>query len=636
MFPAPTGQEHLSPDQAEMIEEKDTVEMIDLVLDRPSLEAGRLLAVPIAIEVERLDHDTLGPGHIAVDIRYGEAALLGGRTALGLDDGGVDHGKPIAVGIDHRHPAGHANLIRGQTVSFAVNLASSDGFSQLAALSLTGLPAGVTAVFKPTQITAGQTSVLTLTAPAAQPTGAAALAVTASATVDGQAVSPSTSVQVTVQAPTTSFVARTVLDDARETPLAGVSVAMLGKNASGGATGCTGSAVSDAAGNVTLSNLPATCVGPQLIGFDGTTVTTPPGEYSGVNLAFTLVSGQVTASPVLVHLPRTDDKETFLIQQNAPTDQTYSFARIPGLSVTVYAGTTLTLPNGSQPNPFPLAAAPVAVDRLPDAKPPVPTMLGVFFVSFSPANTRASKAVAVYYPNTLNTAPGTNMALMTLDPTRGSMVPYGTGTVGSNGAQIIPDLDPAFPGRRYGLVNFDWHAPMPPPPPTVNPCPQSNSVPGSAPGDPPATCGKPIDLASGLEVIKAIDIGIRGSRGPVAIERTYRTLSQVVGPFGIGSGHNYDYRLDTGTPQGSAAVSLIMPDGNRFTFSRQSDGRLANMTVPAFRGAGMTTNVNATAEIRWKDGSIYRFAPGNAGQSVLARARRAHAARAAATANINE
>ena len=49
-------------------------------------------------------------------------------------------------------------------------------------------------------------------------------------------------------------------------------------------------------------------------------------------------------------------------------------------------------------------------------KPPVPTMLSAFIVAFQPANAVASQPAAVFYPNTLNTAPGDNMTLMTLDP----------------------------------------------------------------------------------------------------------------------------------------------------------------------------------------------------------------------------
>ncbi len=44
---------------------------------------------------------------------------------------------------------------------------------------------------------------------------------------------------------------------------------------------------------------------------------------------------------------------------------------------------------------------------------------------------------------------------MTLDPTHGYMVPYGTGTVTLDGTRIAPDLDQANPGHAYGLVNFD-------------------------------------------------------------------------------------------------------------------------------------------------------------------------------------
>src|SRR5205807_1923873 len=143
--------------------------------------------------------------------------------------------------------------------------------------------------------------------------------------------------------------------------------------------------------------LGAACTGPQLVGYDGLTATSPPGKYAGVNLQYTLQSGQVSVSPVLVHLPRIDDKETFFVQQNAAADQSYSYTSIPGLSVTVYKGTTFTLADGSTPNPFPLVAVRVPVDRLPDQKPPVPTMLNVFIVAFQPANAKASKPAAVFY-----------------------------------------------------------------------------------------------------------------------------------------------------------------------------------------------------------------------------------------------
>ena len=78
-----------------------------------------------------------------------------------------------------------ANLVAGQSVSFAVSLTSANAFAQLATLDVTGVPPGASASFTPQRITAGQTSVLTFTAPAGQPAGSANLTITASATVDG-------------------------------------------------------------------------------------------------------------------------------------------------------------------------------------------------------------------------------------------------------------------------------------------------------------------------------------------------------------------------------------------------------------------------------------------------------------------
>src|SRR5262249_48646474 len=120
-----------------------------------------------------------------------------------------------------------------------------------------------------------------------------------------------------------------------------------------------------------------------------------------------------------------------------------------------------------------------------DAKPAVPTMLNPFIVAFQPANAVASKPAAVSYPNTLNTPPGTSMTMMTLDPTRGRMLPYGTATVSPGGSQIIPDLNPSIPRTRSGIINFDWHGAMPPPPPPQT----SDSPPPTSPSPGSGGCG---------------------------------------------------------------------------------------------------------------------------------------------------
>lgn len=510
-----------------------------------------------------------------------------------------------------------AKLIQGQSVSYAVTLAGNNGFNQLAQLSVSGVPPGVTAAFQPAGITAGQFSVLTLTAPANQPLASSNLSISASATIEGMLVSPTAPVSLAVVAPTTTLLGRTVVADPLQTPLAGVTITTLGLDGNGNTTGCTGfSTVSDTAGNFVLTNLPQACTGPQLIGFNGTTATAPPGQYAAVNLVFTLASGQVTASAVLVHLPRIDTAETFEVTQDASVNQTYAFATIPGLSLTVYAGTTFTLPDGTRPNPFPLAAVQVPVDRLPDNKPNVPTMIRAFIVAFQPANTVASQPVAVSFPNTLNTPPGTDMALMTLDPTHGQMVPYGTGAVSGNGTQIVPDSDPAHSGHLYGLVHFDWHGPMPPaPPPAPAPypgCPGCCMGGGGGGGDPDGpggpTGGDPVDLSSGVQIVAATDITLHGRRGAVRIRRIYRSMSTNAGPFGIGSGYNYGYQLGTeGYVKGQGMITLVMPNGNQYLFSLQANGTLINTTNPALRGVVISSPSLEVYNVRLKNGTTMQF-----------------------------
>ena len=505
-----------------------------------------------------------------------------------------------------------AGLIQGQQVSYAVNLTSSNGFAGLAALSVSGVPGGIQATFSPPAIGAGQESTLTLSAPSNQALGVSTLTVSASATIGGLPVQQSATATLQVEAVSTSFVGRTVVDDYPRTPIAGVTVAFLGVDGSGNQTGCTGQTVSDGGGNFSFTNLPPNCTGPQLIGYDGSTATSPPGRYAGVNLSYTLTQNQVTLPPVLICLPRTDNAETVPVQQNAPTDQTFTFHTIPGLAVTVYAGTTFSLGDGSQPDPFPLIAINVPVDRLPDVMP-ASGMLMPFIVAFQPANATASQPVAVTFPNTLNTQPGVDMTLMTLDPTRGFMVPYGTGVVSSNGTQIIPDPDPNYPGHGYGLVHFDWHGPVVPPPPGNNPsfcatCANGQSDPNLAGPDEFGNGNYPVDLASGLEVLTATDIAISGSRGSISMERTYRAGSGNPGPFGIGTGHNYSYELNTvAVVQGLGVIWLVMPDQNQFPFNQQANGTFTNSTVPSLAGAVLTNINNTVYNLRWENGTVYQF-----------------------------
>ncbi len=514
----------------------------------------------------------------------------------------------------------NASAIRGHGTSYRVCLSSSNGFVQLAELTVNGLPESVAAVLTPKMLAAGGCSLLKVVPSAEQPIGPIEFQVSASAAVDGMAISQVASLTLGVEEVTTSFMGRTVVDDALQTALPGVTITLLGVDGEANATGCSGQTVSDEAGNFAFTNLRAECEGPQLIRYNGLTATAP-GQFAGVDLLYDIVPGQVTESPVLIHLPRIDNAETVCVEQNAAEDQEITFETIPNLTATVYAGTTFTPPPPEIGMPihdcedgfYPLIAVDVPVDRLPDEMPPGATV-EPFIVAFQPANTIASQPVAVSFPNLLNTPPGTIVDLSTLDPTKGVMVVYGSGTVSANGLQIVPNFDPSNPGKRFGLVHFDWHGPrIPPPPPgppEENPAPP-NSPPvggpeGPLPGAPPCA-GDPIDLSSGVAILVETDLKVNGLRGSIAIRRVYRTLSQEAGPFGLGSSHNYGYRLDTNSPESEALIDVVMPDGNRFPFALTADGVWRNSTVPGLRGAAITVPSAGEAELRWKNGTVFRF-----------------------------
>ncbi len=488
-------------------------------------------------------------------------------------------------------------LLPGQSAYAQVSLTTTNGFTQPAALSVSGLPSGVVASFQPPQITAGGSSILTLSAPGGQGASSSTLTISASATVQGIQQTQTAQVGLSVEVPSGSatFVGQVAVTSIYNTPLAGVTVSFTGKNYTGAQTGCTGSTTTDGGGNFVLTGLSSSCTGSQMIQYDPSTVSSPPGKYSGVTLSYTLTAGQVTTPGLIVHLPNVANAETFTIVQDSSSTQTFTSRSIPGITFTIYPGTTFTMPDGSQPDPFPLSIVEIPYSQVPDFMPPNPTEVPVFAMSIEPENSSSSLPIAITYPNRSNTPPGTDMPLTSLNPTLGMMVNYGTGAVSADGTQIIPDPDPANPGHLYGVTNFDWFFFLPPPPNNTNPSP-----------DPNCPCaGDPVDFGSGLLTETNTDISFGSARGQVAVTRVYRSMASSLGPFGLGSSNNYNYFLDLTYYAG--LLTVIMPDGNRFPFAEQTNGTYTNSTVPSMAGAVITIPVSGTYNLRWKDGTTYQF-----------------------------
>src|SRR5262245_770787 len=105
-----------------MIEKENPVQMIDLMLYRAGLVAGRLSPKGPAVAVERIDHDASGPFHVAEDLGDRETAFLRRLMLLAaLHDDGIDERKRgwiVVADVHDRDTSRHADLVRGEPDSF--------------------------------------------------------------------------------------------------------------------------------------------------------------------------------------------------------------------------------------------------------------------------------------------------------------------------------------------------------------------------------------------------------------------------------------------------------------------------------------------------------------------------------------
>ena len=123
-----------------------------------------------------------------------------------------------------------------------------------------------------------------------------------------------------------------------------------------------------------------------------------------------------------------------------------------------------------------------------------------------------------------------------------------------NGKQIVPD-----PG--ISIYEFTGAMIIPP----------DNAPPEGPPaGDPAGDDGDPVNLVTGLFVMKKTDLYLPDVL-PIALTRTYRTRDTRSRPFGIGATHPYELLLIGDSVQW-AWVELVLPDGARIHYDRISPG----------------------------------------------------------------
>ena len=516
-----------------------------------------------------------------------------------------------------------APAIQRGTATYGVYLTSEQAtFTQMARLSVIGAPNGVGVTFEPSQITSGARSTLSLNlANADLAPGSYNFTIQAAAEVDGRElirVSPAT-INVLPAGQTT--LSGLVFSTDKE-PILGATVSLDGRTAT-----------TDSAGAFLLINVTAGTDRPLMV--DGRTASAPNRSYPIILEPANIIAGQANAVPYTFYLPPIDTQ--FEVDLVPGQNTVAANPRVPDLQMTVPAGANLRNRDGSPVAR--ISITPLSIDRVPAPLPPNVSISLVY--TSQPGGAIADIAMPVVYPNLGGDSPGTRMELYAFDHDNVRWYVYGFGRVSADGRTVVPEIDPTT-GRSYGLRDFSWHAPSPPPPPQPPVAPNGNpggnpnpngpnhsSPPNSTNNGPDDPCQSnndadntsgpmTVDLSTGSKIEMATDILIAGQRGRLELSRVYTTdfadsrRTPITGRFGVGFKDGYDIRL-TGTFDTGGAGRVVMPSeltGRLFSYERtDADGALVFTTTAATTQLGDVVRrlTDGTFEYRYADGRVMRF-----------------------------
>jgi RHS repeat-associated protein len=529
-------------------------------------------------------------GPITVTTPAGSASMSGHFLVLPTQDFQVS-ALPAIVAI----PAAGQAAVK-------VSLTGAEGFSGLTTLAASGVPTGTIATFSTTTLAAGQSTLLVLQTGGATPADSYPLLLTATGLLDGVATTRSVAVTLQVQpSGQTSLSGRVLDEDAQAVRGAVIRLGSL-------------QTTTDDAGNFLLLNAPAGAN--QLLLIDGGPASTPERNYPIIPYKVTLLAGQANTlgfTPYL-HVQKTTGMVNIA---NTSVQRIVTDASLPGFEMKIPAGVSIIGWDG-QPNTQ-VSIRRVSFDRNP--LPPIPAdrfARSLYMYYFGKAGGGIpSSPVPVTVPNDLDVPPGTQAELWYYDEAPDGSRPnawaqYGTGTVSADGSQIVPDLNPAT-GQPYGQPRFccgAMYAAL-----AQARKAASDAVRGGTPtscGGDGERCGDPVDVATGIFTLAKTDVNNPG-RLPITFTRTYRTMGPTGGPFGPGTSHSYNTVL---LNEAFSFKTLLLPDGGRIAFARQTDGMFRNVTAPRMRGAVLSQS-GSDYSLRFKDGATWTFREAISGTAFL-------------------
>lgn len=496
-------------------------------------------------------------------------------------------------------------VIRGGSTKYTLMASGSDGFTGLVALSVSGLPDGVSASFSGPTITNGQSVELTVTAAVgAGLRMGSPFSIRGVAEIDGVIVSQSADARVTVvERGETGVTGQFVF--LHGSPLKGVELTVHTPGCDDAVPTNCPTTRTDAGGNFQFVGLPT---GKHKMTVDCTPVDQRLPIY-GVDIV--PVEGEVVQLDQFKICPPLPAERYTPINQAASQEQVITDISAPGAEFKIPSGVTIIGWDGVPKTQ--MTVQKLSLDELPVPPPPGPTRSLYQPMWGTPMGGVPSAPIPVTLPNDLGLAPGAKANLYYYDsaPLRGAGGDWrlaGAGTVTKDGLQIT--TDPGVGVERFcgvcGLSCF-----------VAQQQDQGNRDPDGAQD------GDPVDLGLGQMIVDKTDLMIPG-RIPAVVHRTYNPLDPfAISRFTLGLGPGWTFSVDVVAQEESVSLTRIVLPGNaRFAFMRQADGTYANTTHARFAGAVLTKPGAGEYRLRFKDGTAWRFTtpsspPGLAGVGIL-------------------